>query len=109
MTPTYQIMRPIDRMVGEMLETWNKRYAFTVDRAAGKAEFSLAEIKISAEEIEGEMIRISVILDGKLFTKVGGPSDCAREIEMIMFPEGEGTPTRIRRQTPSKPWWRFWR
>jgi hypothetical protein len=108
MTPGPQQITPLDQMLGLMLETWNNRYAFNVDRGARKAEFTRGDFTVRAEEAEDGMIRVSLTHDGKLFTKVGKPIDCAKEIEVLLFSEAGSPPNSVRPQAPSRPWWKFW-
>ena len=50
---------PIDRMLGILLETWEHRYAFEVDRKRQLAFFTRGGMQAGAGVIEGGVIRVA--------------------------------------------------
>lgn len=60
-TPKPGQLTPIDEMLAILLETWEKRYAFQLDRATKKAEFRLGQITIHAEEMPDGSICVSFV------------------------------------------------
>ena len=50
---------PIDRMLGVLLETWDHRYAFEVDRERQLALFTRGGMQAGAGVVEGELIRVA--------------------------------------------------
>jgi hypothetical protein len=50
---------PIDQMLGILLETWEHRYAFDVDRERQLALFTRGGIQAGAGVIQGGLIRVA--------------------------------------------------
>jgi hypothetical protein len=50
---------PIDQMLGLLLETWEHRYAFEVDRERQLASFTRGGMQAVAGVVEGGLIRVA--------------------------------------------------
>jgi hypothetical protein len=95
-------------MLRILLETWGKRYAFRLDRAARIADFKLGDLITDAEEMEDGAICVSLVQGERLYLRIGGAADSAKVIEALMFPEAAEVTEPPDVKEPSKPWWRFW-
>src|SRR5262245_42267024 len=50
---------PVDQMLGVLLETWEHRYAFEVDRQRQLAFFTRGGMQAGAGVVEGGLIRVA--------------------------------------------------
>ena len=96
-------MSPIDRMLGVMLESWDQKYSFEVDRVAKKGVFKRGPVTINAEEKPDGLILITVLRDGTVFSKTASPEEAADSITSVIVHllDDEMRPA-------PKKWWKFW-
>ena len=79
-------MRPIEQLLGTMLETWNQRYNFRLERETGVLVFSVPGFELTAVEHEGA-IALSFEEEGKRYRKICPLEEAPSVIEASLFPE----------------------
>ncbi|MBV9125705.1 MAG: hypothetical protein JO112_20340 [Planctomycetes bacterium] len=76
---------PLDQMLGILLETWNRRYNFEMDRDRRVALFTGGGMQAGAGEIEGGLIRVAYeSAPHEIVEEFCSPEQAAALIDAIM-------------------------
>lgn len=80
-------MRPLDQLLGTMLETWNQRYNFKLNREKWELEFSVPGFILFATETTGGRIALTFDEAGKRHQVECSVAESPRVIEALLFPD----------------------
>lgn len=97
-------LSPIDTMLGIMLESWEHKYSFDLDRVARKAVFKRGPVTVNAEERPDGQIFITVLREGTAFSKTATPEEAAKSITAVIVDLMDQEA-----QAVAKKWWQFWK
>ena len=80
-------MRPLDQLLGTLLETWNQRYKFTLNREKWELELSVPGFQVLATETGEDKIALRFEEAGKRHRVECSVDEAPRVIEALLFPE----------------------
>lgn len=83
-------MNRLDRVMGELLETWGQRYTFEHDRQEHKISFEVPGFKLTlVEQGEGDEVAILFEESGTKHKAVCSVEEAPRIIDALLFPPPE--------------------
>lgn len=103
-------LMPIETMLAIMLDSWNQKYSFDLDRVTRKAIFKRGPVTINAEEKPDGLIFITVLRGDFASTKTASPEEAAKSITTIIVDVMDKELEHYREaERVRKRWWQFWK
>ncbi len=77
---------PLDELLGTLLETWEQRYEFKLDREKRLAHFIRENRQVDVSELSSGELRVTYAgLSGKEVSEVCTPERAAQLVETVLF------------------------
>jgi hypothetical protein len=80
-------MQPLDKVLGTLLETWNKRYVFNLDREKRQLRFTVPNFELLATEAASGKIQLSFDEAGTRHQVECTADEAPKVIEALLFPK----------------------
>lgn len=82
-------LRPLEQLLGTLLETWDQRYGFSLDREKWELVLSVPGFELLATEAGEGKIALSFEEAGNRHRVAGPLEEAPRLIEALLFPDPE--------------------
>jgi hypothetical protein len=79
-------MKPLDQVLGNLLETWDKRYTFNLDREKGELRLTVPNFELVATESSAEKIFLTFDEAGTRHRVECSTDEAPKVIEALLFP-----------------------
>lgn len=80
-------LRPLEQLLGTLLETWDQRYNFTLDREKWALTLSVPGFQLVATETGGNKVALAFEEAGTRHRAECSADEAPRIIEALLFPE----------------------